>query len=162
MGETDASAPLELPRVLLFAIALLCGLFLALAVHIALTHSGNGLARPWRDLFPTHADELQAALAWWAIAAAGCLGSWLAILLLQGTQHTPARRIFRLFLGMAFFCLLAAAGHTVASTPAGAPAATAAANLAAMLLGGFMAFCTAHFALSVADASANTRQKQLA
>jgi hypothetical protein len=153
MSDAEVSAQDGLPRVLLFAVALICGLFLALAVHIALTGTGNGLAGPWRDLFPPHAAELKAAFAWWAIALSGCLGSFFAILLLRAAPpRGSAPRIFRLSLGIIFFGLLAAAGHGVAAAPPGETIATAATNLAAMSLGGFMAFCTTHFALSAARA----------
>jgi hypothetical protein len=147
-GEADASTPQELPRALLFSLALTCGLFLALVVHIALGHANAGLASMWRDLFPASANQLKSALAWWAIGGAGCLGSWGTILLLRHTSAgEPAQRFLRLGLAAIFFCLLAAAGHAAASAPAAGAAATTAANLGAMSLGGFMAFCAAHFAL---------------
>jgi hypothetical protein len=150
MSEIGGSAA-ELPRVLRFAVALVCGLFLALAVHIGLTAAGDGLAGPWRDLFPTHAAQLKAALAWWAIALAGCLGSFFAILLLRATPpRALASPIFRLGIGIGFFGLLAAAGHQAAAAPPAGAIATAATNLAAMGLGGFMALCTTHFTLPAA------------
>jgi hypothetical protein len=136
----------KLPRVLIFTTAVTCGLFLALAVHIALEGAGAGLTRIWRDLFPTSTAQLESALAWWAIGASGCLGAWAAILLLRPSTRWPAHRLLRLSFGLGFFCLLAAAGH---AAPAGSmgTALAVAANLAAMGLGAFMASCTAHFAL---------------
>jgi hypothetical protein len=136
-----------LPRVLIFTAAVTCGLFLALAVHIALDGAGAGLTRVWRDLFPTSTAQLGSALAWWAIGASACIGAWATILLLRPSTRWPAPRMLRLCLGLGFFCLLAAAGHAAPAGSMGTAAATTA-NLAAMSLGAFMAFCTAHFALA--------------
>jgi hypothetical protein len=143
-GSTDA----ELPRVLIFATAIICGLFLALTVHIGLTGAGAGLTSIWRDLFPTSTVQLKSALAWWAIGGAACLGSWGTVLVLRKTSaRLPLDRMLKLALSGVFFCLLVAAGHAAAAAPNIGPVATAAANLAAMCLGAFMAFCTAHFAI---------------
>ena len=148
MHEAEASTQQGMPRVLVFIIALVCGLFLALTVHIALTAKGVGLTSALRELFPTSTDQLKSALAWWAIGIAGCLGSWGTILLLRKTSPGgPVQRLVRLGLGLAFFGLLAAAGHEATSGPAGKAAVTMAVNLAAMGWGTFMAFCAAHFAL---------------
>jgi hypothetical protein len=151
MSDFDIPPPVVLPRAVLFVMALLCGLLLALAVHISLSAAGGGLAGPWRELFPAHAAQLKAALAWWAVALSGCVGSFFAILLLRADPaQGPGARLLRLCLGIAFFVLLAAAGHSVSATPAAGIIPTAVTNLAAMSLGGFMAFCTTRFALSVA------------
>jgi hypothetical protein len=148
MQEADASTARELPRVQIFVTAVTCGLFLALAVHIALAGAGSGLTSLWRDLFPASTEQLKSALAWWAIGIAGCVGSWGAILLLRRTSaYRPVHRLLRLGLGAAFFCLLATAGHIAPSMPSIGAAITAGANLAAMSLGAFMAFCTTHFAI---------------
>jgi uncharacterized BrkB/YihY/UPF0761 family membrane protein len=148
MSEAHSSPPQEFSRAQLFSIAVMCGLFLALVVHIALSSANVGLTSTWRDLFPTSANQLRSALAWWAIGASACAGSWSAVLLLrQNPNRQPLRRFLRVSLGAAFFCVLAAAGHGVFSTPAIGAAATAASNLAAITLGAFMAFCATHFAL---------------
>lgn len=148
MREAHSPMQQELPRVLLFILALTCGLFLALVVHIALSSAKVGLTSMWRDLFPTSANQLKSAMAWWVIGIAGCAGSWGAIRLLRSTSaRPPVQHVLRLSLGGAFFCLLAAAGHAASSAADTGIAATAAANLAAMSLGAFMAFCTTHFSI---------------
>lgn len=136
----------EAPRVLVYIMALACGLFLALVVHIALTAEDAGLSTVFQELFPASTDQLTSALAWWAIGLAGCLGSWATILLLKKPAAEPTHRLFRLGLAVVFFCLLALAGHEANASPAGSAAMSTAANLAAMTLGGFMAFFAAHFA----------------
>jgi hypothetical protein len=147
MHETNDPAQQEMPHVLVYILALACGLFLALAVHIALTASGVGLTSVLRELFPTSSDQLKSALAWWAVGLAGCLGSWGTIVVLRKTSPgAQAQRLFRFALVLGFFCLLAAAGSRADSGSAGSAAMTTAANLAAMGLGAFMAFFAAHFA----------------
>src|SRR4051812_21716181 len=144
MQDAEASTPRE-SRVLIYTTALTCGLFLALAVHIALTAAGFGLAGAAVEVFLSGKDQINTALAWWAIGIAGCFGS-LAAIAIARRMHRPGLRIVRLALALAFICLLAVAGRKAAA-PAGSEAAlTTAVNLAAMMLGGFMAFFAAHFA----------------
>jgi hypothetical protein len=143
-----ASMPAEMPRALLFTTALTCGLLLALVVHIALTGAGAGLTSIWHTLFSSSMDQLKSALAWWAIGISGYVGSWSTILLLRRTSAgRPLHRLLRVSLGLGFFCLLAAAGHTVASAPPVETAMGAGANLAGMTFGAFMAFCATHFSI---------------
>jgi hypothetical protein len=147
MHEAEASAPQELPRVLIYITALACGVFLALAVHIGLSAGGAGRGGALRGVFGGGPEPNKTALAWWAIGLAGCFGSLGTILLLRKTAaDRRALRLLRLSLGLAFFCLLAAAGSKASSAPAHGAAMTTAANLAAMGLGAFMAFFAAHFA----------------
>jgi hypothetical protein len=144
MQEAGASTPPE-SRALIYTTALTCGLFLALTVHIGLTAAGFGLAGAAVEVFLSGRDQINTALAWWAVGIAGCLGS-LAAIAVARQLHRPGLRIMRLALMPAFICLLAVAGRKAAA-PAGSEAAlTTAVNLAAMMLGGFMAFFAAHFA----------------
>jgi hypothetical protein len=145
MQEAAASTPRGSPRVLIYITALVCGLFLALAVHIGLTAAGTGLAGSAREVFFTGKDQINTALAWWAIGIAGCLGSLGAIVLSRKVTR-PGMRVLRLVIAAVFVGLLAAAGHKAAAPPGGGAAMTVAANLAAMTLGAFMAFFAAHFA----------------
>ena len=146
MDEAGAPTQQELPRVLVLTSALLCGLFLALAAHIVLTAAGAGLTSAMRVLFPTTADHLKSALAWWGIGIAGWLGSWGAILLLRRTSPAqPAQRLLRVGLAIAFFCILAAAGHAASPAQTGTTVITVSTNLAAMGFGAFMAYFAAHF-----------------
>jgi hypothetical protein len=142
--EAGASARTEWPRVLVYATALVCGLSLALAVHIGLSAAGIGLAGLTLDAIFSGKNQINTALSWWAIGIAGCLGS-LAAIMVTRRFNRPGLRLLRRVLAIGFFCLLAAAGHK-ATAPAGSAAAATAINLAAMTLGGFMAFFAAHFA----------------
>ncbi len=144
MQEAGVSTQAE-SRVLIYTTALICGLFLALAVHIGLTAAGIGLAGAAVEVFLSGKDQINTALAWWAIGIAGCFGS-LAAIVLARRLNRPGLRIVRLTLALAFVCLLAVAGHKAAAPAASGAALTTAVNLAAMTLGGFMAFFAAHFA----------------
>jgi hypothetical protein len=144
MQEAGAPARSE-SRVLIYMAALTCGLLLALAVHIALTAAGLGLAGAAAGAFLSGKDQINTALAWWAIGIAGCFGS-LAVIVLARRLNRPGLDSLRLTLGIGFVCILAAAGHKAAAPTGNAAALTTAVNLAAMTLGGFMAFFAAHFA----------------
>lgn len=145
MQEAGASTPRGVPRALIYTTALACGLFLALAVHIGLTAAGVGLAGSAREVFFNGKDQINTALAWWAIGIAGCLGS-LGAIVFSRKLNRPGMRVLRLIIAALFVGLLAAAGHKAAAPPGGGAAMTVAANLAAMTLGAFMAFFAAHFA----------------
>ena len=145
MQEAGASTPSESPRVLIYTTALACGLFLALAVHIGLTAAGLGLGTAARGVLFSGKDQINTALAWWAIGIAGCSGS-LAAIVIARRLNRPGLKILRVTLAFAFFCLLAVAGRKAATPPGSGAAVTTAVNLAAMTFGGFMAFFAAHFA----------------
>lgn len=66
----------EALRRLHYAAAIACGVFAALAVHIALTVFGVGLDAVLRDATASSRQQLISALAWWAIGAAGFVGGW--------------------------------------------------------------------------------------
>jgi len=142
----EAGAPTRAEsRALIYTTALTCGLFLALAVHIGLTAAGIGLAGAAIEVFLSGKDQINTALAWWAIGIAGCSGS-LAAIFFARRLNRPGLRVLRLTLALAFIGLLAVAGRKAAVPPGSQAALTTAVNLAAMTLGGFMAFFAAHFA----------------
>jgi hypothetical protein len=145
MQEAGASTPGAPSRALTYITALACGVFLALAVHIGLTAAGVGLTGAALDVVLTGKNQINTALAWWAIGIAGCLGSLGAIALSRRLRRRTMRHL-RLLIAIAFVCLLAVAGRKAAAPPGSGAAITVAANLAAMTLGAFMAFFAAHFA----------------
>ena len=145
MQQAGPSTPSDSPRALIYTTALACGLFLALAVHIGLTAAGLGLGTAARGVLFSDKDQINTALAWWAIGIAGCSGS-LAAIVIARRLNRPGLKILRVTLAFAFFCLLAAAGRKAATPPGSGAAITTAVNLAAMTFGGFMAFFAAHFA----------------
>ena len=143
--EAGASTGSGWPNVLIYTVALASGLFLALAVHVGLTVAGVGLTGASRAGFFSSKDQINIAMAWWAIGIAGCFGSLAAILLTRQLNRRGLRMV-SIAVGLAFFCLLAAAGRKAGAPPGTGAAANVVLNLAAMTLGGFMAFFAAHFA----------------
>lgn len=140
-----AGIPKSESPVLIYIIALTCGLLLALSVHIVLTAAGYGIAGSALDVIFFGKDQIRTALAWWAIGIAGCCGG-LAAIALAKRWHRPRWRWLRTALAFLFVCLLAVAGHKAPAPAGSGTAITAATNLAVMTLGGFMAFFAAHFA----------------
>lgn len=130
------------PRHLILAGALICGVLIALAIHILGQSVGLGLAGLWSN-DPT----IAAALAWWLIAIGAFAGGYGTALLMDGAVSGQMPRLMRQFLILILVIVLAAAGQA-ASAPASAPSALGVvAGLAALLLGSLMAFCGAFFAL---------------
>ena len=141
MAETS-----PFPRHLILAGAMLSGLLLALAVHMLGQRFGLDLGGLWRS----DAREFMpagAAVAWWLIAAMGFVNGYVTANLLHsaaGGAIPPRMRQFLIAVGV---LVLAGAGQA-ASAPSPVPtSAGVMAGLAALLLGGLMAFCGAHFAL---------------
>jgi hypothetical protein len=130
----------------MFAAALICGVLLALALHIIGQGFGLDLGGLWgadpRDFMPAGA-----ALAWWLVATAGFSGGYFTASLMNSAaagELPPRMRNLLIAIGV---LLLAAAGQA-ASAPSAVPSVSGVlAGLAALLLGALMAFCGVHFAL---------------
>jgi hypothetical protein len=141
MAETS-----PFPRHLILAGAMLSGLLLALAVHMLGQRFGLDLGGLWRS----DAREFMpagAAIAWWLIAAMGFVGGYITANLLNSAASGAIPPRMRQFLIAVGVLVLAGAGQA-ASAPSPVPtSAGVMAGLAALLLGGLMAFCGAHFAL---------------
>ncbi len=141
MAETSS-----FPRRLILAGAMLSGLLLALAVHMLGQSLGLDLGGLWRS----DAQEFMpagAAIAWWLIAAMGFVGGHVTATLLRSAAAGTMPPRLRQFLIAIGVLILAGAGQA-ASAPSPLPTvAGVVAGLAALLLGGLMAFCGAHFAL---------------
>jgi hypothetical protein len=138
-----AAETLVLPRHLIVATAMACGMLLALAVHMIARPFGLDLAGLWRaaDGVPT-----TAALAWWLIAAVGFVGGFVTASLMSGTGSGQISRPMWQFLIGILVLVLAGAGQ-LATGPSGGPSASGVlAGLSALLLGAGMAFCGARFA----------------
>src|SRR6188768_2167850 len=134
------------PRRLILAGAMICGVLLALAVHMLGVRYGLDLGGLWRsgssEFMPTGA-----AIAWWLIATVGFSGGYLTATLMDSAasgQLPPRMRQFLIAVGV---LVLAGAGQA-ASAPSPIPTISGVlAGLAALALGAAMAFCGAHFAL---------------
>ena len=141
MAETST-----FPRRLILAGAMTSGLLLALAVHMLGQRFGLDLGSLWRSDSPEFMPA-GAAIAWWLIAAMGFVGGYVTATLLHRAASGAIPPRMRQFLIAVGVLVLAGAGQA-ASAPSPVPTvAGVVAGLAALLLGGLMAFCGAHFAL---------------
>ena len=134
------------PRRLILAGAMMSGVLLALAVHMLGQRFGLDLGGLWRNDVSNFMPA-GAAVAWWLIAAVAFVGGYVTATLLHSAAsgHIPQR--MRQFLIAVGVLVLAGAGQA-ASAPSPIPTfAGVVASLAALVLGGLMAFCGAHFAL---------------
>ena len=134
------------PRRLILAGAMMSGVLLALAVHMLGQRFGLDLGGLWRTDVQNFMPA-GAAVAWWLIASMAFVGGYVTatLLLSAASGHIPQR--MRQFLIAVGVLVLAGAGQA-ASAPSPIPtAAGVVAGLAALVLGGLMAFCGAHFAL---------------
>ena len=141
MAETS-----PFPRRLILAGAMTSGLLLALAVHMLGQRFGLDLGSLWRSDSPEFMPA-GAAIAWWLIATMGFVGGYVTANMLHRAaagQIPPRMRQFLIAVGV---LVLAGVGQA-ASAPSPVPTmAGVVAGVAALLLGGLMAFCGAHFAL---------------
>ncbi len=141
MAETT-----HFPSRLILAAAVVCGVLLALAVHMLGAQFGLDLGGFWRagegEFIP-----IGAALAWWLIATVGFSGGYFTATLMHSAASGQIPQRLRQFLIAVGVLILAGAGQA-ASAPSRIPTASGVlAGLAALGLGAVMAFCGAHFAL---------------
>ena len=139
--DTDALRRLH------YAAAIACGVFAALAVHIALTVFGIGLDAVLRDAARASAQQLASALAWWAIGAAGFIGGWAtgAYLIAAAREREFVFRLAQRFLIAVVFAVATAGGIMSKSGNAGGTLDVIA-GLTALGLGLICAFCGARLA----------------
>jgi hypothetical protein len=136
----------EALRRLHYVAAIACGVFAALAVHIALTMLGVGLDRVL-DTDSGGRAQLASALAWWAIAAAGFVGGWAtgAYLIAAARERELVYRLARRFL-IALMCAVATAGGIMSKASSAGGTADVIAGLTALGLGLICAYCGARLA----------------
>ena len=127
-------------RRLHYAAAIACGVFAALAVHIALTVFGIGLDSVLRDA--AAGKQFVSALAWWAIGAAGFVGGWTtgAYLIAAAREREFVYRLAQRFLIAIVFAIATAGGIMSKSGNLGG-AVDVIAGLTALGLGLICAFC---------------------
>ena len=132
-------------RRLHYAAAIACGVFAALAVHIALTVFGIGLDSVLRDA--AAGKQFVSALAWWAIGAAGFVGGWTtgAYLIAAAREREFVYRLAQRFLIAVVFAIATAGGIMSKSGNAGGTLDVIA-GLTALGLGLICAFCGARLA----------------
>ncbi len=137
----------EVLRRLNYAAAIACGVFAALAVHIALTVFGVGLDAVLRNVAPGSKQQFISAIAWWAIGAAGFVGGWStgAYLIAAARERTFVFRLASGFL-IALVFAVATAGGIMSKTGNLGGTADVIAGVTALGLGVICAFCGARLA----------------
>jgi hypothetical protein len=135
----------EALRRLHYAAAIACGVFAALAVHIALTVFGVGLDAVLRG--GASRQQLISALAWWAIGGAGFVGGWAtgAYLIAAAREREFVFRLAQRFLIALVFAVATAGGIMSKSDNLGGTVDVIA-GLTALGLGVICAFCGARLA----------------
>lgn len=131
------------PRLILGG-ALIIGMLLALACHMIGQQFGLNLGGLWRN---DSGNATAAAIAWWIMSSMGFVGGYLTASLMTSAAsgHLPAP--LRNFLIVVLVIFLAAAGQAAAVPSGSASIAGLLTGLVALVAGGVMAFCGAHFAL---------------
>ena len=135
-----------LPRTLIYATAMTCGVLAALALQIHLNRAGYDLVSLWGNLFSPKALQLRTTGPWWATAGLAFLVSG-AVATSLSRLPLPWRRfrLLRWVVGALIVYLLTYVGHS-AAVPEGVSAGTSvAASLAALALAALMALCGAYF-----------------
>jgi hypothetical protein len=128
-------------RRLHYAAAIGCGVFAALCIHIVLSVFGIGLSRALQG------GQSIAAVAWWAIAAAGFLTGWAAAAYLIAAARERAQ-LTRIAQGVliAVVFIGATAGGIVSRIGDAGGTGSVAAGVTAFALGLICAYCGARFA----------------
>ena len=137
----------EALRRLNYAAAIACGVFAALAMHIALTVFGVGLDAVLRNSAAGARPQFVSAIAWWAVAAAGFIGGWAtgAYLIAAARERDFVFRLARGFL-IALVFVVATAGGIMSKTGDVGGTADVIAGVTALGLGLICAFCGARLA----------------
>ncbi len=139
--DTDALRRLH------YAAAIACGVFAALAMHIALTVLGVGLDSVLRDAAVASKQQFVSAMAWWAIGGAGFLGGWAAgaYLIAAARERELVYRLAQRFLiGLVF--VVATVGGLLSRSGNLGGTVDVIAGVSALGLGLICAFCGARLA----------------
>ena len=134
-------------RRLHYAAAIACGVFAALAMHIALTVLGIGLDSGLRDTATASKQQFVSAMAWWAIGGAGFLGGWAAgaYLIAAARERELVYRLAQRFLiGLVF--VVATVGGLLSRSGNLGGTVDVIAGVSALGLGLICAFCGARLA----------------
>jgi hypothetical protein len=148
MQPSHRETPDELPRALLYCIAVTAGVLVALAVQLSLSRAGVELAGVWRNLFSAQALQLRSAGAWWLIAGAAFLaGALVAGILNRFPPPWYRFRALRWLLAAALIFVLADIGHSASHPIERVPGAHLMASLTALCAAALMAMFGAYFSV---------------
>jgi hypothetical protein len=135
-----------LPRTLVYATAMTCGVLAALALQIYLNRAGYDLVGLWGGPLSAKALQLRTTGPWWASAGLAFLVSG-AVATALSRLPLPWRRfrLLRWIAGAGVVYLLAYVGGSAAAVSEGVAAGTSvAASLGALALAALMSLCGAY------------------
>ncbi len=137
--------PAPVSRLLTLTAAMTGGVVMAMVVQIMLGRYGIALTGEWRNLSGA-GGHFRAALAWWAMAGAAFVASFLIAAVMSRFSWLYLRSLRGAAL-VALMFALATVGHGAAAPPAEVATAHAVATLAALLVAMMMAGFGAYFAV---------------
>jgi hypothetical protein len=138
----------ELPRVLVYMAAMICGVLAAMAAQILLARAGADLADMWRHVLSAQTAPLRAVGPWWLMVASAFLVSIVVAAVLSRTALPwHGFRLLRWVAGAAVVFALAEVGHIAAVTGGGGGGTHAAVTLGTLCVAALVALFGAHFAM---------------
>jgi hypothetical protein len=138
----------DLPRPLIYAAAMTCGVLAAMAVQILLSRAGIELAAVWDNLFSNSAPQLRSAGTWWLMVGSAFLVSAAVAGALSRLPWPWHRfRLVRWIMAAAVVYALADIGHSAAAAEPHNLQAQVTVSLVALLAAAFMALFGAFFAV---------------
>jgi hypothetical protein len=138
----------EVPRPLIYATAVTCGVLAAMAVQILLGTRGIELAGMWRNLLSTQALQLRSAGAWWLLVMSSILvGAMVAAALSRLPLPWHDFRLPRWIMSALVVFALAETGHLATTAITHSPGAQIAVTLTALGAAALMSFFGAYFAV---------------
>jgi hypothetical protein len=137
---------IALPRSLVTATALTCGVLAAMALQIYLDRAGFDLVSLWANLLATKSLQLRTAGPWWATAGLAFLVSGVTAAALSRLPLPWRRfRLMRWLAGAAIVGVLAHVGHLAVAPQGVSAGANVAATFGALALAALMALFGAYF-----------------
>lgn len=144
--QRNKPEPIIFPPRLILAAAMTSGVLIALAVHMIVQRFGLDLGLLWRSE-AAYLIPARAALAWWLVALGAFVGGYVAATMLASAASGQIPPRLRQFIIAVAILVLAGVGQAASGPSAVPTTAGVLAGLIALVLGGLMAFCGAHFAL---------------
>jgi hypothetical protein len=144
-SRRELSRNSALPAILIYTIAITCGVLTAIAVQIPLGRAGFDLVAMWQNLLSTGVVQLRIAGPWWAIAGlAFIVGGITAAGLSRLPPPWRRFRALRWAAGAGAVFLLAHIGHKSAGLVSVDAGAHIAASLGALGVAALMSLCGAY------------------
>jgi hypothetical protein len=138
----------ELPRVLVYSTAVICGVLAAMTAQILLAGAGADLGAMWRQVLSAQSAPLRAVGPWWLMVGSAFLaGILVATVLSRLPPPSRSSRMLRWVGGVAAVFALTGVGHLAAVMGGDGGGAHAAVTLGTLCVAALVALFGAHFAM---------------